>query len=311
MYPTFLDKSCPVNWNLPRLNLDRLPVLDTTETENLQWLITHTSLMFSTRERTLRETSTKMTSGIHRDVRLNYKESLFSMFMSFSGLQSTRSEIFGLSDSTRGGVSILIMGSRLRLDLANHTVVLDAAVLPLTHSLLPRIRSFLETISTMGVRIINMNDDEMRLWKQTLSAYVERCRDWSHTSSCEYLNGSCVPISLEGNRQFLCSCGIDRLPSRFMPVIPRWESVSKYACRIAISPSFSVPYVEGVYEIDDKKLSKSYASNCDACGKEERSRGMALLKCARCQKVRYCSAQCQRSRWKDHKRTCKKGGLND
>ncbi len=35
MYPTFLDKSCPVNWNLPRLNLDRLPVLDTTKTENL------------------------------------------------------------------------------------------------------------------------------------------------------------------------------------------------------------------------------------------------------------------------------------
>ncbi len=139
-----------------------------------------------------------MTSKIHRDVRLSYKESLFSMFMSFSGLQSTRSEIFGLSDSTRGGVSILIIGSRLRLDLANHTVVLDAAVLPLTHS--PRIRSFLETISTMGVRIINMNDDEMRLWKQTLLAYIERCRDWSHTSSCEYLNGSCVPISL-WNRQ--------------------------------------------------------------------------------------------------------------
>ncbi len=38
-----------------------------------------------------------------------------------------------------------------------------------------------------------------------------------------------------------------------------------------------MPYVEGVCEIDDKKLSMSYASNCDACGKEERSRGMALL----------------------------------
>ncbi|MCJ1276023.1 hypothetical protein MMC21_003828 [Puttea exsequens] len=103
MYPTFLDKSCPVNWNLPRLNLDRLPVLDTTKTENLQWLITHMSLMFSTRERTLRESSTEIRNGIHNDVRLNYKESLFTMFMSFSGLQGPRSTIFGLSDPTRGG----------------------------------------------------------------------------------------------------------------------------------------------------------------------------------------------------------------
>ena len=141
-----------------------------------------------------------------------------------------------------------------------------------------------------------MNDDKIKPWKQTLSAYVERCRDWSHTSSCEYLNGSCIPISLEGNQQFLCSCGTDRLPSRFMPVISRWESVSKYARRIAISPSFSVPYVEVLFKIDYKRLSKSYASKCNACSKEERSRGMALLKCARCQKIRYCSTECWRSR---------------
>ncbi|KAK3173423.1 hypothetical protein OEA41_006752 [Lepraria neglecta] len=183
MYPSFIDESHPVSWNMPRLILNRLPILDTTKTRNLQWLITHTSLMFSTRERTLRQTSMNIAGGIHSNARLNYKKSLFSMFMSFSGLQGTKSKVFGFSDATRGGVSILILGSRLRLDLANHTVVLDAAVLLLTPRLIPRIRAFLEAISATGVRVINMNDDEMRLWKQTISACAQRHNPSSH--SCE------------------------------------------------------------------------------------------------------------------------------
>ena len=123
MYPILPNKAYPVNLNLPRLNLDRLPILDLTKAKDLQWLIAHTSLMFSTRERGLRKTSIKTTDGIHSDVRLNYKESLFAMFMSFSGLQSSRSKIFGLEDPSQGGVNILIMGSQMRLDTANHTGV--------------------------------------------------------------------------------------------------------------------------------------------------------------------------------------------
>ena len=159
--------------------------------------------MFSERERTLRKISTKIDGGIHSDVRLNYKESLFSIFMSFSGLQGTKSKIFGLSDSTRGGVNIIIIGSQLRLDLANHTVVLEAAVLPLTNWLTPRIRPFLEALSIMRMNVINMNNNEMRLWKQTIPAYIERCRDWSHTSSCKYLVNSCIPVSFESGKDFV------------------------------------------------------------------------------------------------------------
>ena len=311
MYPTFLEKSIPVNWNLPRLNLDRLPVLDITKTKDMQWLVTHASLTFSTRERTLRDTPTKMINGIHDNVRLNYKESLFTIFMSFSGLQGARSNVFGLSDSTRGGVSIIIIGSRLRLDLANHTVVLDAAVLPLTDSLMPKIRSFLQTITDMGVHTIHMNDDEVRLWKQTITAYVERCRDWSHTSSCEYLVGSSIPISFEGKEDFICSCGKGKLPSGFTTGIPGWKTVSKHAFRIALSPSFSVPYVEGVCEIDKSRLSSIDADGCDACGKSKRNGGVALLKCGRCRTAKYCSVECQRAKWKDHKKACKEIAVNE
>lgn len=97
---------------------------------------------------------------------------------------------------SRGGVSILILGAQLRLDLANHTVVLDAAVLPSTEQLIPRVRESLKVIIAKGVHLINVNDDEVKLWKQTISACGERCRDWSHTSSYEYLASSCIPISL-------------------------------------------------------------------------------------------------------------------
>lgn len=291
---------------MPRVNLDRLPLLDMTKTKDLQWLITHASLMFSDRERTLRDISTKIDGGIHSDVRLNYKESLFSIFMSFSGLQGTKSKMFGLNDSTRGGVNIIIIGSRLRLDLANHTVVLEAAVLPLTDWLTPRIRPFLEALSTMRMNVINVNNDEMRLWKQTIPAYIERCRDWSHTSSCEYLVNPCIPISFESGKDFVCSCGKGRLSSIVMSGVPRWEIVSKHASRIALSPSFGVPYVEGICEIDNRKLRRDDASKCNACGKDKGSGGMALLKCARCQKARYCSVECQRAQWKVHKETCRR-----
>lgn len=171
--------------------------------------------MFSTRERALRETSLKIAGGIHSNVRLNYKESLFTIFMSFSDCQGAKSKVFGLSDATRGGVSVLIMGSQLRIDLANHTVVLDVVVLPLTNQLVPRIRSFLEAISATGVHVINVNDDEIRLRKQTIAACVERCRDWSLSPSCEYLVSSSIPISFESNTDFLCSCGRGSVSPRF------------------------------------------------------------------------------------------------
>lgn len=40
---------------------------------------------------------------------------------------------------------------------------------------------------------------------------------------------------------------------------------------------------------------------CDACGK---SFGAALKKCAACNSVRYCSKECQKGHWKEHKHVC-------
>lgn len=46
-------------------------------------------------------------------------------------------------------------------------------------------------------------------------------------------------------------------------------------------------------------------SKCNFCGKIQGSNsGLKLLECGRCRKTSYCSATCQKSDWKKHKRTC-------
>ena len=41
---------------------------------------------------------------------------------------------------------------------------------------------------------------------------------------------------------------------------------------------------------------------CDMCGKASHS----MQKCGRCREARYCSAACQASAWKEHKKVCVK-----
>jgi hypothetical protein len=68
---------------------------------------------------------------------------------------------------------ILFFVSCLRLEIANHTAVLDAAVLPLTDRLMPRIDPFLAALTNMGFYNIKVDDDELRLWKELLPALVD------------------------------------------------------------------------------------------------------------------------------------------
>jgi NADH pyrophosphatase NudC (nudix superfamily) len=46
---------------------------------------------------------------------------------------------------------------------------------------------------------------------------------------------------------------------------------------------------------------------CGQCGKSAKEVGKNnLSKCDRCRCVRYCSVDCQRANWKEHKQICKK-----
>jgi hypothetical protein len=247
----------------------------------------------------------------HKDVRVNFKDSLFSMFMHFTGLQGGQSRVFGINHPTGGGVHILFFISCLRLEIANHTAVLDTAVLPLTDRLMPRIDPFLAALTNMGFYNINVDDDELRLWKELLPALVERCRQWEHRPSCEYMAKAQIPLSVENGQAPLCSCGNGRFPPRFISGIPKWDLVSKYAVRAAISPSFSVPFVEQIFEGDRaEKVADTFGSRCRNCGKGKSSDGVNLLRCSRCSIAKYCSPECQRADWKEHKKLCAKPVLD-
>jgi hypothetical protein len=104
---------------------------------------------------------------------------------------------------------MLFFISCLRLEIANHTVVLDSAVLPLTDQLVPQIRPFLAALSGMGVRHIDVGDDESRLWRIVLPALVERCRQWEHRSSCEYKAKAQIPLSIKHGQPFYVLVGLE------------------------------------------------------------------------------------------------------
>ena len=309
MCPMFPSKHGPLVWNMPRLNLDCLPIIDTSKKKELEWLTTHTSLMLSSRERHLREKSMEPGAAQQKDARINFKDSLFSLFMHYSGLQGQQARIFGINNPEHGGVHILVFVSCLRLDLANHTVVLDAAILPLHDPIMSKLRPFLEKLT--GVRLCNVvvDDDELRLWKEMIPAWVERCRQWEHRPSCEYLSKSKIPLSVDHGQNPICSCGEGTLPPRYSLDLPRWKLAVKHAVQAAISPSFSVPFVEQSFE--GNKMTTEPAvlgeTGCRLCGKgKSGDGGKNLLRCARCQAVRYCSVECQRADWKEHKKVCKK-----
>eukprot|EP00041_Stephanoeca_diplocostata_P011146 m.180815 g.180815 ORF g.180815 m.180815 type:complete len:167 (+) comp18434_c0_seq5:219-719(+) len=46
-------------------------------------------------------------------------------------------------------------------------------------------------------------------------------------------------------------------------------------------------------------MAESQKNLCSLCGKESKNR------CAGCKRIFYCSAECQRSHWKTHKKDCK------
>jgi hypothetical protein len=319
----------PVNWNMPYVTLDALPILDTKKTAKMQWLTIHASLMFSSRESKIREARMlgQALSSPQHDSRVDFKDGLFSLFMHFSGLQGDQANVFGLHKAGAGGVHILLFVSALRLDLASQTVILDAAVLPISHKALEdsMMQKFLGGLqSAKKLCLVNVTDTELRLWKQILPAFAERCRTWKHKSkSCEYLLTGEIPLpkGLEDANTTLCACGNGKIPGNFMGnlKLPHLEYVlQKYATRVAISPVFAVPYVEDSLlrdmprgiggRPDSGSPLPTERQQCNACGSDKKKgsggTSVALLTCTRCKLAKYCSKECQKADWKEHKAVC-------
>lgn len=311
-----LGQTMPVPLNIPHLNLDNLPVLDVTDKKRLGFLTTLTSWMFSVRERKLRDEADD--SGLATSARMNFKESLFTMFMLASGLQGGQTGMFAINHPDKGGIHMLLFVSAIRLDGANASVALDAAVIPFTVEIIKggKLEAFLLILRELECCTITVNDEELTLWKKVLPALAERCRNWTHTTGCEYATpGASVPLSTDPGKQVLCSCGTGKLPEDFIS-LPEWDVAAQFATRIAISPTYAVPFVEDVIDPNTARNASGAGMSvqgdetlrCRSCGNLEAKGGGALKKCMRCLKVRYCSVECQKTDWKKHRMECVKAG---
>ncbi|KAI4861199.1 hypothetical protein F4820DRAFT_74767 [Hypoxylon rubiginosum] len=312
MYPITLGKdSVPVCHNSYQVNLDALPVLDVDKSHAKAngWMNTLTSHQFSLRERALRELGQPAAAPL--PLRVNFKESVFTMFMLASGLQGGQTGLFALQHPEDGN-QMLIFIRAILINGPEGSVVADAAVLPLTRALVDsgELEPFLLLLRELQIGAIRVDDAELALWKRALPAFAERCRTWSHGPACEYKQpGAAVPLSTKRGEQFLCSCGNGKLPAGFTS-LPDWDAVAaKHAVRIAISPTFSAPFVEDVVDtvlfrkqggVEGLRMDK-----CRGCNATETRSGGRLLKCGRCKDTTYCSAQCQRADWKKHRMECK------
>ncbi|KAI1768471.1 hypothetical protein GGR53DRAFT_410482 [Hypoxylon sp. FL1150] len=234
----------PVALNSYIINLDSLPALNvskhyTVVNKWLEMLVTH---QFSLRERKIFEED-RPTS---RSLRVDFKESVFSMFMRASGLRGVQTNIFAIED-TGGGNQLLIFVRAILIHGAEGSVAMDAAVVPITHQLINsgKLEAFLRMLPEQPSCAKRVGDEEFALWKRAIPAFAERCRTWSHGPNCEYkMRGATVPLTTTPGEQFICSCGNGQLPPGFIK-LPGWDEVAaKHAVRVAISPTFAAPCVE-------------------------------------------------------------------
>lgn len=305
-------QAIPVTFNIPHSNLDTLPIVDVSDKERLRFLTTLVSWTFSLRERKLREqTVGSSQGGLAPSARLNFKESLFTMFMLTSGLQGGQTGLFAINHPAKGGIHMLIFVSAIRLDGANGSIALDAAVIPFTVDTIKsgQLDSFLLILRTLKCCTVTVDDEELLLWKRALPALVERCRSWTHTAECEYAQpGATIPLGTKEGTQVICSCGEGKLPEDFIS-LPEWDTAAKFATRLAINPTFAVPFVEEVVDLEVLKGMASspwedQAQRCRSCGANQGKDSAALKKCMRCLKVYYCSVGCQKKDWKKHRMEC-------
>ena len=243
---------------------------------------------------------------IRTDTLTNVKTTIHAILVSSAGVQQHKSRIFGLS--VEGNTDTVIFVPTLRFDLASHTLVADAYVLPLNVRRLWKVEKTLTAI-TGEIMTVNLWGDEVASWKRLMPTLAERCRTWKHGPNCEYLAKKTIPLTLEHENDPLCSCGQGKDISVAFMKKKKWESARPFVTRIAIGPIFGVPYVEDVGTFADtviKELEEKFrepSRKCARCGGPGKPK---LLVCSACRSTSYCSAGCQKEDWKKHKLVCKK-----
>lgn len=284
-FPVTCSENALSPWNIHRVNFSTLPSLEIRPESDLNWLNSHIGSQMSRREVTLKKKN-------KNDTLMFVKDTIHSILCRSTGSQGTSPHrLFAFRDKPTGDCDTILFINDVRFDLQAHTMVCDGYVLPLTPELMFWIKPDFDKLG--HIFNIGIYEGEMTAWKQLLPAFVERCRStWVHGVNCEYLSHRKVPITVEMHLAPLCSCGKGK-DVEGMTKEPLWKNLAPFVTRVAISPLFAVSYLETV--IRDESLRRCFT--CRAKGK--------LLECIACKKVRYCSKECQKRDWENHKPQCK------
>lgn len=306
IFPIFDDGSTPVLQNLQYVNLDRLPILDLSDPGRLWWIYSHLQSMLTDRERRARDRLANRDPAGDA-ARIAFKNSLFHIFTHFVEDRNHKGRVMFSIDYGKQDRRLLLLPSKLRIDLSNQSIVLDAGVVSVTPSNLEAIRILLQQKKNWRVQPIIADPSELRIWQHTIPGFVERCRTWSHSSSCEYKSRGKIPLSFEAGQPILCSCGSGKCGDGYnFGHDDLWAVLSEQAVRIALSPCFPVPFGpwnigNPDFDMDNAEthgrdgLGDLYVRNikwCYVCGRTEEDEGVEILNCAECDAISYCSDAC-------------------
>ncbi|KAJ1303000.1 hypothetical protein OPQ81_011202 [Rhizoctonia solani] len=265
-----LSKDAYTPWNIYNINLNRSPLLDTRDTSKLYWVEHLCNHQLSAPEKSIRDGSevTKQ-QAIH--ARINFKSSIHSLAKHYVGESAPKSRVIALCDKEKDRPYAMLFICGIRMDLASMTIAFDTAVVPISNDekLLNSLLGLLQPENPHSVVRIHTGTFETIAWKKALPAFVERCRSWSHKPTCQYRTKSRIPLSLEFNKNFLCSCGQGVGLNGPKWGVPGWQGFIPLATRAAICPIFSLSYLETVIgDIDEYVYGRLRATIgiCQACG---------------------------------------------
>ncbi|EIW80764.1 hypothetical protein CONPUDRAFT_73808 [Coniophora puteana RWD-64-598 SS2] len=294
-FPVFLTNKGPALWNIPRVDLDSLPLLDLPNDDRVsRWVIPHIGNSYTlSRDFTVLIRKQAANDIADRPL-LDLKQLLYWIMSASCGENGHHAPVaLCVGNPWDDACSTLIFVTGLRLDLTSHAVVADAWVLTLTPAIAQRLPD--RALHSLAKELVELASDARDMLKHLLPAATERCRTWAHNENCEYRAKGTVPLTnLDSGADPICSCGRGVGTSSELPFRQRWKAFAPFVTRAALGPLFPVLYLETlrISAFGESRKADTIHDDvcfCAACGSGGRVEA-SLQVC-----------KCQRKDWKRHK----------